>query len=104
MRVRPEVADLINFGQLPSEDASDESISMAQTLLEEIQPPVTDDEAQALVSVFGSDNCYGLSWELVHLTETAPGATTAKYRNDSGNEWVNLLNARVEAASSGEAY
>ncbi|MEU0382903.1 hypothetical protein [Streptomyces chartreusis] len=51
-----------------------EVISETQRLLERIPKPVTDDEAQALATLFGPDNCFGLAWTLLHLIETAPGA------------------------------
>ena len=51
-----------------------------------------------IATVFGPDDCYGLAWTLLHLIETAPGALTARYGQNSENSWVQLLNARVENA------
>ncbi|MFF0446663.1 hypothetical protein ACFYT4_09655 [Streptomyces sp. NPDC004609] len=98
MSVRREVEDLLGAGPLPSEDASEEEIAEAQQLLEVINAPVSDEEAQALVACFGSDDCYGLSWTLLHLIETASGAQNARYSRNMENPWVQLLTARVEAA------
>ncbi|GGU65769.1 hypothetical protein GCM10010274_63010 [Streptomyces lavendofoliae] len=98
MPVRREVEDLIGAGPLPSEDASEEEIAEAQRLLDNITAPVSDEEAQALSACFGPDNCYGLSWTLLHLIETAPGAQSASYSRNVENLWVQLLTARVEAA------
>jgi hypothetical protein len=98
MPIRREVEDLVNAGPLPSEEASEEEIAETQTLLERIAAPVSDEEAQVLTAAFGPDNCYGLSWTLLHLIETAPGARTANYPQNSDNRWVELLNSRVEAA------
>ncbi|MFJ5078461.1 hypothetical protein ACIP8Z_28200 [Streptomyces sp. NPDC088553] len=98
MSVRCEVEDLIGAGALPSEDASEEEIAEAQRLLENIAAPVSDEEAQELALCFGPDNCYGLSWTLLHLIETAPGAQQANYPRNVENPWVQLLTARVEAA------
>jgi hypothetical protein len=96
--VRPEVADLVRAGPFPSEEAGQEGIAEAQRLLERITGPVSDEEAQLLATTFGPDTFYGLSWTLLHLIETAPGARTASYPHDSGNPWVQLLNSRVRAA------
>ncbi|MFE8986854.1 hypothetical protein ACFYMI_03380 [Streptomyces collinus] len=100
MALRREVADLVMAGPLPDEDAEVEAISEAQRLIERISKPVTDDEAQALATLFGPDNCFGLAWTLLHIIETAPGASGAQYTERTDNEWVQLLNARVEAGRS----
>ncbi|GAB3107839.1 hypothetical protein GCM10027160_05020 [Streptomyces calidiresistens] len=97
MPVRPEVGDLIESGTLPSEEADEEEIRNAQGLLERVTPPVSDEEAVRLAALFGPDGCYGLAWALPHLVESAPGAASATYPNPGGNEWVDLLNARVRA-------
>jgi hypothetical protein len=101
MSIRGEVEDLTSSGPLPSEDASEEEIAEAQRLLERITAPVSDEEAQALARLFGPDNCYGLSWTLLHLIETAPSAQSAKYSGNTDNQWVQLLTSRVEAAREG---
>lgn len=96
--IRPEVEELIRYGCLPSEDEPEEKIAEAERLLHAVRGPVTDEEAHALVRVFGPDDCYGLSWTLVHLIETAPGALQAEYDARGGNPWVDVLNARLAAA------
>ncbi|WP_158711106.1 hypothetical protein [Streptomyces albus] len=98
MPVRREIEDLIGAGPLPSEDASEEEIARAQQLLENITAPVSDEEAQVLAVCFGLDNCYGLSWTLLHLIESAPNAQNAEYSRNVENPWVQLLTARVNAA------
>ncbi|RLL67631.1 hypothetical protein [Streptomyces sp. Z26] len=98
MSIRREVEDLVDAGAFPSEEAAEEEIAETQRLLERITAPVTVEEAQVLTKSFGFDDCYGLSWTLLHLIETAPNAMTAVYSENSGNPWVELLNARVENA------
>ncbi len=93
--VRTAVQEFVSAGPLPSEEANEEGIERAQRLLEGISAPVSDEEAQLLSTAFGEDNCYGLSWTLLHLIETAPSAMTATYPYNAGNPWVQLLNARV---------
>ncbi len=95
---RQEVEKFVVAGPLPSEDASEQEIAEAQRLLERITAPVTDEEAQLLATAFGDDNCYGLAWTLLHLIETAPHARNTRYRTGIGGTWVDLLNARVNAA------
>jgi hypothetical protein len=96
--IRQAVADFLAAGPLPDEDQSAEAIQHSQDLLEQIEAPVTDEEAAALAAGFGPDDCYGLAWTLLHLIETAPGAQTAEYPSESENRWVQLLRRRVENA------
>ncbi|MPY56794.1 hypothetical protein [Streptomyces spongiae] len=96
MPLQCEVADLVAAGPFPAEDAEVEAIEETQRLLERVPKPVTDEEARALATLFGPDNCFGLAWTLLHLIETAPGAGTARYTERLDNEWVQMLNARIE--------
>jgi hypothetical protein len=100
MSIRQSVAAFLAFGPLPDEDQPVEAIQRAEELLERIDPPVTDEEATALLRGFGPDDCYGLAWTLLHLIETAPSAMTAHYPSDSDNPWIELLRRRVENARS----
>ena len=97
--IREAVRRFADAGPLPSEDHGNAgTIDAAASLLEAIPDPVTDGEAQELARCFGPDTCYGLSWSLLHLIETAPGAMTARYP-DVQNVWVRLLVARVDNAA-----
>lgn len=58
-------------------------------------PPVTNEEARVLVTLFGPDECYGLAWTLVHLIETAPGWPIADCLGGTGNEWIQRLRLRA---------
>ncbi|MFG2824645.1 hypothetical protein ACGFX4_35090 [Kitasatospora sp. NPDC048365] len=83
--IRPEVADFIALGTLPSEDEEpDEALEVrvdrAADLLELVERPVTDEEAHALAACFGPDECFGVAWRLLHLIETAPNAPEAARR------------------------
>ncbi|MEU4451353.1 hypothetical protein AB0F44_08480 [Nocardioides sp. NPDC023903] len=93
--MRQEVLDLVRFGSLPSEDSSDKQINEAETLLSRLSKPLSDEEANALVAVFGPDDCHGLAWTLLHLIETAPSARTATYNRGDDSPWIRLLNDRV---------
>lgn len=98
--MRQEVLDLVRFGSLPSEDSSDKQINEAETLLSRLPKPLSDKEANALVGVFGPDDCHGLAWTLLHLIETAPSARTASCHRGDDSPWIRLLNDRVAARAS----
>jgi hypothetical protein len=103
-QIRHEVRELAAAGPFPDEqDATVEEIDEVERLIDLIDRPVTDDEAQLLATLFGPDNCYGLAWTLLHLIETAPGAQIASYRQNPDNEWVIRLNARVDFARALDA-
>jgi hypothetical protein len=97
--VRDEVKELLKMGPPPSEE---ELIRNPSPLLEKyeqlllsIKRPVTDEEAKALTAIFGVDCCFGLSWTLLHLIETAPNWGEEGDFEDSGNEWVQMLKDRA---------
>lgn len=97
MAMRREVEELVDAGVLPTEDASTQEVENAERLLQGIVAPVSNEEAQALAKLFGPDNCFGLSWTLLHLIESAPNARGAYYSSNVDNVWVALLNSRVAA-------
>lgn len=95
MTLRKAVANLAEAGPLPSEEnAIPGELEQRERLLGQIVSPVSDEEAQALLAVFGTDGCFGLAWTVLHLVETAPSALTADYSQFSENEWVKLLEER----------
>jgi hypothetical protein len=97
--MRPEVAELIQMGPLPSSAvAVDDMLRLEeyQRLLEAIEQPVTDDEAIALAGLFGPDECFGLAWALVHLIESAPGWPMLDLVAADDNAWRSLLRSRAE--------
>ena len=72
--VRPEISSLRELGRFPSSAAADiETVGTIGDLLLSIKPPVTDEEARILVSLFGPDDLFGLAYAVIHLVETAPG-------------------------------
>jgi hypothetical protein len=92
MTIRQVVDDFVRLGPLPDSSAPEETIARHQSLLMRITRPVTDEEAAALISCFGPDECYGLAWTLLHLVESAPGGIPIKERPpETANEWVRRL-------------
>ncbi len=93
--MREEVQAFVVLGPLPSEDDDEVLIDLHEQYLSRIVAPVTDEEACALVGMFGPDGCYGLTWSLLHLIETAPGwLVEACLHGD--NMWVALLRQRLK--------
>ena len=81
-----------------SEVATVESVRKYENLLLSIQKPVSDEEACALVTVFGNDDCFGLAWSLLHLIETAPNWPLQDCLANTENDWVDLLRLRLANA------
>jgi len=101
--MRQEVRAFVALGPLPNEEADEQEISQHEELLLQIAAPVTDEEAMALVGMFGPDDCYGLAWTLLHLIETAPNWPLPAALRDTGNEWVLRLHDRIGADPSSHA-
>lgn len=59
--------------------------------LESISKPVTEQEAAALVTCFGPDDCYGVAWTLLHLIETSPHQVLKTKPALDANEWHHRL-------------
>ncbi|MEW2417824.1 hypothetical protein AB0953_29475 [Streptomyces sp. NPDC046866] len=57
---------------LAARPAPAEDIDRRERQLTAISRRVTSEEAAALATCFGPDDCYGVAWTLVHLIETAP--------------------------------
>ncbi len=94
--MRPEIANLIHLGTLPSErGASLERIQQFEQCYRAVSRPVSDEEARALVTLFGNDGCFGLASSLVHLIETAPGWPLVDCLANTNNEWVVELRQRA---------
>lgn len=93
MAIRDEVQELIQLGPFPvSQDADADDIDRRGAILNRIKTPVTDEEANALLSCFGPDEAFGLAWALLHIIETAPGGSPVKAMPPpSANEWIRRL-------------
>ena len=97
--MRPEVAELVALGPFPAEDAaSDEDVERREALVRGITPPLTDEEARAMVTLFGPDDFYGGAWTLLHLIETAPGWPLEDALLNEDNEWIRRLRKRLQNA------
>ena len=101
--MRQEVIELGRMGPFPpSEKAvkenAQELINRYEKLIMSIKKPVSDEEAQVLVTIFGSDDAFGLVWPLVSLVESAPGWPLAGCLENTNNEWIQMLKQRLRNA------
>lgn len=96
--MRIEVEELSRMGPFPSEEETianpSDLLERYEQVLSSIEKPVTDEEAAALVRIFGVDDCFGAAWTLAHLIETAPTWSAEDLPGNSGNEWMERLRDR----------
>lgn len=102
--MRQAVHELAILGPLPSEDVATEAqLYRYQELLASLTPPVTDEEARILMSLFGPDECFELAWTLLHRIESAPGwplADLLEKTEEEENEWRARLRRRAYPPSA----
>ena len=102
MTVRDEVRRLADLGPLLAEDddseAGDRLIEAQEEALLAIERPLTDEEAVLLLTVFGSDDCYGMAWTLLHLVETSPTPYPRTEPPADANQWHRRLWRRARNA------
>lgn len=106
--IRKEIQELLALGPLPALDSTDESLAHRidhyADLLLSIDRPVTAEEAKALCTLFGPDDCGGVAWTLLHLIETAPNWPLKDYLltlTDPPNsewKWIERLKQRAKNA------
>lgn len=95
------IEQLVRLGSFPKEsEASEVEINRLGDLLDQIESPVSDDEARALSALFGVGSCYGLAWSVLHAIETAPGwpLSDVLRETETENEWIEFLRVRVQNA------
>jgi hypothetical protein len=91
--MREAVIELVQLGPMPTATIATDPdlVDRYAALLESIARPLSNEEACALVKIFGPDDCFGVAWTLLHLIETAPGWPIAECLHDTSNEWVRRL-------------
>ena len=60
-----------------------------------VESPVSDVEAKALVNLFGSDECFGLAWTLLHLIESSLSWPIHDALDGMRGDWVDRLRERA---------
>ena len=89
MTIRQRILDLIAAGPLPdSSIATEADLDARSKIIEEIQPPLTNEEAAVILELIGPDECFGLAWSLLHLIETAPELPRAPRHLLARSEWL----------------
>lgn len=95
--MQPAVEELMKLGALPSSQNTDiTKLEKFQNLLSDIEKPISDDEARALILLFGPDDCFGIGWTLLHLIDTSPGWPIEDCLIETGNPWVDQLRERAK--------
>jgi hypothetical protein len=90
------ISALLILGPLPSSAAAAVLTMQAfEEQLSKVQTPVTDEEACALMKLFGPDDCLGLAWTLLHLIETASGWPIESALVGLEGEWIDRLRERA---------
>lgn len=90
--MRNEVLDLLKLGKLPDSNVADPIfLEKFQVMLGRIIPPVTESEARAMAELFGSDDCYGIAWSLLHLIETSVKSDWSSAASSAGSEWIDRI-------------
>jgi len=96
MKMQDAINALLRLESLPSSATA--TVSTVQTFeeqLSKVKAPVTEEEACALVQLFGPDDCFGLAWILLHLIETAPGWPIESALHGQEGEWIDRLRKRA---------
>lgn len=95
--MQPAISALLELGSLPSSaTASAPKVHAYEEQFAKIKTPITNEEAFALVKLFGPDDCFGLAWTLLHLLETAPGWPLQVALDSIGGEWKTRLLERTD--------
>lgn len=89
--MRTAILQLNDLGRMPNESINDtdeiiEVIRSYDDLLEQIQLPISFDEAEVLVQIFSDSSFYDLQWDLLKLVESV-------IRIDNGDKYIQLINA-----------
>ena len=100
--MRNEILQLKDLGRMPNEsindsDSIDELINAYDTLLEQIQFPISFDEAMVLVQIFPENAFYALQWSLLRLVESVcvdDDRYIQLINSCQSQEWRDTLNAR----------
>jgi predicted component of type VI protein secretion system len=94
--MRKEVKELVELGRFPATSTVNlHTIELQQKLLQAITLPITDDEAEALMSLLGADEYFGLAWTVAHLIEGAPGWPIERCFKNGSSEWAVRLKERA---------
>lgn len=95
--MRKDIQALVALGAVPDSDDTEHYWAKYEAAVDKILPPVSDLEAEALLTLFGPDeahNGFGVACALVHLIETAPSAWPKEKPLPTDGYWLRRLYAR----------
>ncbi len=99
--IRSEIQQLVALGSFPaSQQVNLEVIRRQQELLNLIRPPISDEEAERLLALFGPDDYFGLAWSVLHLVESSPSWPIHELLTNCANEWIARLKERARKGTS----
>ncbi len=99
--MREQIKNLVSIGVLPAEAvASVEEVKSIEQAVGSIIGPLTDDEAVAIVAIFGVDDFFGIAWSILHLVETAPHWPIKESLSRIDNPWITILIERAKNAGA----
>jgi hypothetical protein len=97
--VRRSITTLASLGRFPEASGANRAVvAEREAILAAIEPPLSDEEACALASLFGPDDCFELAWVLVHLIESAPGWPLAACM-PTEPMWNDVMTARIHEST-----
>ena len=101
--MRKEVLELKNIGRMPTETLEDTEgilslIEKYDSLISNIESPISLEEAKVIISIFPEGFFYDLHWDLVRLIESFLWQNEQKYlkiiNQCPSEEWKEVLNTR----------
>lgn len=97
-----QITELLALGGLPPEKTvTVDQLEKIESLVVSIVKPLSNVEAEALVTVFGDDGCYGIAKSVMLLIETAPEWPIESCLANVHNVWVKTLAERAASAGIG---
>lgn len=88
------------LGPMPDaveDDPAEETVDMYDKLLSKVKTPITQEEAEVLISLFPKGGMYGVEWELLKLVESYSAPNYRQLIADCpSDEWRETMQARLD--------
>lgn len=91
------VAKLLGTVDKITSDLDQSTMDQVVALLDRLASPVSSEDAAALLSLLPKDGDpgQGVNWTVLHAIETAPDWPVWSTLNDPENEWMEILEIRL---------
>ena len=90
---------IVSMGRMPDDapDIDSDVLAAWTSALDDLDGPLTDEEAIALLACFPPDDgtAFGFAWSLLHAIESAPYGPSLIAQLDDRSWWVSLLKQRA---------